>query len=422
MVKQTPIIYACLICIILFYSGLVKVKERSRFVSLLNPNKIETIEGVIKSSPIKLSNGKYYSVSIQISNVKSNDNQLSSAKGNLTAFLPTEMVEALYPGKLYSSAKKTGAFLCETGTIVKLYRNIKQSNGKQIIYCKSGTSFGFGKSIIGKINFIRALCRLQFKRLMFSWGEAGGLLLALLSGAKEYTSQLTTNAFKNAGLSHILALSGMHLSLFSGITVIIGKKMKRYSFVFFAKPFSIILFVWFAGFSPSLLRAFICSTFLILQSIANVKKSNMITVLCFSFLLQSIISPSDLHNAGFLLSYGALAGILIFSETFTKLFIRYLPPSISSSVAASTSAQFFTAPISLKLFGTFCPFGIIASTIVSPLITIFIYVGLLLIVVNLICPFFVDISGIFIKFLYTIIKNIVIVFSHLPIIDIGEQF
>jgi len=146
----------------------------------------------------------------------------------------------------------------------------------------------------------------------------------------------------------------------------------------------------------------------------------MITVLCFSFLLQSIISPSDITNAGFLLSYGALAGILLFSELFTKLFIKFMPHSISSSVAASTSAQIFTAPISLKLFGTFCPFGIIASTVVSPLITIFIYIGLFLIVINLICPIFANISGIFINFLYTIIKNIVIVFSHLPIINIGE--
>ena len=420
MVKQNPIIYACLICIFLFYSGLVKIKERNPFVSLIKPEQVSELTGMIKSSPIKISSGKYYSVQLEVFDVKSIQNYNSSAKGIITAFLPTEMVEALYPGKLYSSSKKTGAFLCETGAIVKLKGNINQKNNDLIFYCKSGTSSGFENSFLGKLNYIRALCRLHFKRLMYKWGEAGGLLLALLSGAKEYTSKVTTEAFKNAGLSHILALSGMHLSLFSGIAVIIGKKMKKYSFVFFAKPFSIFLFVWFAGFSPSLLRAFICSSFLILESIANVKKSNMITVLCFSFLLQSIISPSDITNAGFLLSYGALAGILLFSELFTKLFIKFMPHSISSSVAASTSAQFFTAPISLKLFGTFCPFGIIASTIVSPLVTIFIYAGLFLILLNLICPIFVNISGIFINFLYTIIKNIVIVFSHLPIINIGE--
>ena len=424
MVKQNPIIYACLICVFLFYSGLVKVKERNPFVSLLETKNITNLCGKIKTSPVKISSGKYYSVLIEVFNVKSKENYFSSSKGNITAFLPVEMVESLYPGKLYSSARKTGAFLCETGAIVNLngYVKTSSSNKNCIFYCKTGKSSGFEKSFFGRINYFRALCRLHLKRLMYSWGEAGGLLLALICGAKEYTSPETTTAFKNAGLSHILALSGMHLSLFSGLVVIVGKKMKKHKFIFFAKPFSIILFVWFAGFSPSLLRAFICSSFVILQSMSNVKKSNMITVLCFSFLLQCIISPNDITNAGFLLSYGALAGILLFSQCFDKLFIKLFPPAISSSISASTSAQFFTAPISLKLFGTFCPFGIIASTIVSPLVTIFIYAGLFLILLNLICPIFVNISGIFINFLYTIIKNIVIVFSHLPIINIGEQF
>ena len=217
MVKQNPIIYACLICIFLFYSGLIKIKDRNHFFSLIKPDQISEVTGTIKSSPIKISSGKFYSVQLEVSNVKSIQNYKSSAKGIITTFLPTEMVEALYPGKLYSSAQKTGSFLCETGAIVKLQGKINQKNGTLSFYSKTGTSLGFKKNLAGKLNYIRALSRLHFKRLMYKWGEAGGLLLALLSGAKEYTSKTTTEAFKNAGLSHILALSGMHLSLFSGI-------------------------------------------------------------------------------------------------------------------------------------------------------------------------------------------------------------
>ena len=49
---------------------------------------------------------------------------------------------------------------------------------------------------------------------MYMWGSAGGLLLALLSASKEYTSSAFSDAFRLAGLSHILALSGMHVSIF----------------------------------------------------------------------------------------------------------------------------------------------------------------------------------------------------------------
>ena len=128
MVKQNPIIYACLICIFLFYSGLVKIKERNPFISLIKPELVSELTGKIKSSPIKISSGKFYSVQLEVFDVKSIQNYNSSAKGIITAFLPTEMVEALYPGKLYSSSKKTGAFLCETGAIVKLKGNINQNN------------------------------------------------------------------------------------------------------------------------------------------------------------------------------------------------------------------------------------------------------------------------------------------------------
>ena len=69
---------------------------------------------------------------------------------------------------------------------------------------------------------------------MFYWNEAGGLFLALISGIREYTDQSAADSFRRAGLSHILALSGMHLSLFSGITAKISHKTgKKAEFIFF---------------------------------------------------------------------------------------------------------------------------------------------------------------------------------------------
>ena len=135
---------------------------------------------------------------------------------------------------------------------------------------------------------------------MYSWGAAGGLLLALLCGAKEYTSTDISLAFRNAGLSHILALSGMHLSMFSGIALFFGKKIGRKKLSFIIRIIALILFVWFAGLSPSLLRAFICSLLMIIAALANVKKPDMLMILAFSFLCQTIIAPEHLFNTGFI--------------------------------------------------------------------------------------------------------------------------
>ena len=84
------------------------------------------------------------------------------------------------------------------------------------------------------------------------------------------------------------------------------------------------------------------------------------------------------------------------------------------SLSSSTSAQIFTAPVSLKVFGTFCPVGIIATSIVSPLITVFIYSGLVMIILSLMFPFISTASGFFVNLQYNIIKIVVGLFSKCP--------
>jgi competence protein ComEC len=249
---------------------------------------------------------------------------------------------------------------------------------------------------------------------MYSWGSGGGLLLALLCGAREYTEAATSEAFRRAGLSHILALSGMHLSMFSAIALFFGSRTGVRKLTFILRITALFGFVWFAGFSPSLVRAFICALLTIAATIAGAQKPDMLSILCFSFLLQSALCPQDIHNAAFILSYGALAGILFTSSFFNRFYSKLTPRTVAGSLSAATGAQTFTAPISLKLFGSFSPIGIISATVVSPFVTVFIYSGLLLIILSLIFPILSKPSGIFINLQYTVIKYIVNIFSLVP--------
>lgn len=405
-----PFFLSALICIFIFYSGLFIIPEHNIFHSLAYKNDICLVKGKIISSPTKIQNGKYYSSNFQVSEITDKRGLISSANGRICIYIPSELVEAYFPGKLYSSAKNKGANLYEAGGNYSFTGRFS-TNGFYADSCKNAF---WTSDLFGKIDYFRALCRLQFKRLMYSWGAAGGLLLALLAGAKEYTESSTAEAFKNAGLSHILALSGMHLSMFSSIAMYFGKILSRKKISFIIRIIALILFVWFAGLSPSLLRAFICAILTIVATMTGTKQPDMIMILCFSFLIQCTISPNDIHNVGFILSYGALAGILLTNRIFSYIYSKIFPQYISSSLSASTGAQIFTAPISLKIFGTFCPIGIIATTIVSPIVTIFIYSGLILIVLCLIFPILQGPSAIIVNFEYTILSFAVKIFSHAP--------
>lgn len=405
---KKPVFISSLICIFIFYSGLFIIPDKTSPHLLLKTESIKEISGTIISSPAKTGNGSYYAASFSLESAADARNFRSSASGHLKIFIPTEMAEAYSPGKLYSNSK-TG-FLFETGGHCSFRGRLTQSG----FYIRECTGSHWPSSWRGRLAHLRALCRLHFKRLMYSWGSGGGLLLALLCGAREYTDTATQEAFRRAGLSHILALSGMHLSMFSAIALFFGNRTGIKKFTFVLRIITLAAFVWFAGFSPSLTRAFICAMLMIISSIAGAKKPDMLSILCFSFLFQSAICPQDIHSTAFILSYGALAGILLTSRLFNLFYSKFSPKLIASSLSAASGAQTVTAPISLKIFGSFSPIGIVSATVVSPFVTIFIYSGLILIILSLIFPILSKPSGIFINLQYTVINYIVKFFSLVP--------
>ncbi|MCR4954642.1 MAG: ComEC/Rec2 family competence protein [Treponema sp.] len=412
---RKPFVIAAFICAVLFYCGMVKIPQRFPFITLFDNKDITELCGVIESSPVKTSSGMYYYAKTRAKNVFTQNGSHAVATGTLTVMIPSSMVEVFFPGKLYSTGSAKGAFLYEQGCNFCFNGYF---SGESFIV-KSCRYSNWQKNLPGNLWYIRALCRLHLKRLLYLWKDAGGLLLALLCGAREYTDSSTAEAFKNAGLSHILALSGMHLSLFSGIALFVGNKIGNIKISFVLRIVFILLFVWFAGFSASLCRAFICALLLLLSSVSGVKRPDMLVILCVSFLLQSVLFPGDIKNAGFILSYAALGGILVTQRVFSKIYLRFCPPVLSNSIASSTGAQLFTAPVSLAMFGSCNPFGIIASVFLSPLVTIFIYAGLALIILSLIFPPLAKTSGIFMNILYTIIRFLVLLFAKVPSIKIN---
>ena len=425
---KKPVFLAALICIIIFYSGFFYIPDKTKPRSLIKPEQITAISGTILSSPSKTGNGSYYSASFSLENAADARRFQSSAKGRITIMLPSEIAEAYSPGKLFSQSQKARgrdrnwsqgrggeqqaahAFLYEAGG----HCDFRGRFSNNTFYVRECTASFWPRTFRGRLRHFRALCRLQFKRLMYGWGSGGGLLLALLCGAREYTEPETQDAFRRAGLSHILALSGMHLSMFSAIAVFFGNRAGIRKLTFVLRIITLIGFVWFAGFSPSLVRAFICALLTIAATIAGAKKPDLLSILCFSFLLQSALCPQDIHSTAFLLSYGALAGILLTSSLFSRFYSKFSPKPLASSLSAATGAQTFTAPISLKLFGSFSPIGIVSATVVSPFVTFFIYSGLVLIVLSLIFPILSKPSGIFINLQYTVITYIVKIFSNVP--------
>lgn len=405
--KHSLFVIASLIFALLVYSGAVKRVERYPYNSLLSLENVKKVEGVIYSVPTKTSSGRYYKTECALRSAEGfvgEKETRASASGHITVLVPSKVAESMFPGKLYNSA-----VYLDVGENIALEG--KSRDG--IFFAESVKTLGY-QGAFGALNAFRASCRLSLRRLLYSWKEAGGLLLALVSGCREYLPQRTASSFRSAGISHILALSGMHLVFISGNLALIfysafGKKYKLVALLA-----SEILFVWFAGISPSLFRALLCSVFSIMSAFCYKKINHRLNFLSFAFLLHAIIFPNHVFEVSFMLSYAACAGIFAFADIFEKKLFSRLPKFFSSDVSLSLSAQSFTVPVSALIFHAVVPFSLVASVVISPIVSVFMLVGLLGIALCLLFPFLSPLFAFCTGVLYKIIAALSLFFASLP--------
>lgn len=415
IVKKNLFFCIALLVAVFLYSGLFSIKTKSLNCIFQTDNDFFLI-GEIVSDPQKI-NGKkpMYKTLFLPSYALSIDGKKSTLEGKVNIMFPSTLVEAYHPGKLKTDSKNKNLVFIDKGSVLKV--RVKGKNGFYNALETETAVKSEHKTLCILENF-RILSRLHFKRLMYAWGKSGGLFLALLSGSKEYLDPSVSSAFRDAGLSHVLALSGMHLSLFSCIALFFGKFFggKKAGYVF--QLCAVLIFVWFAGLSPSLFRALLCSLILSFSKLFKVNSINMLNVLSLAFLIHVGIRVSDAFEIAFILSYGALLGIILLNMACSRFSVRFLPSSLYASLSESVGAQTFTAPISLKVFNAFMPIGVFASVVVSPLVVLFIYFGLIFSIISLIFPFFSAPSHFLIKIIYNVIEKIVIMFSVFPSIKI----
>ena len=226
---------------------------------------------------------------------------------------------------------------------------------------------------------------------MMSDAESGDLLTALLIGDREKLSPNIRLDFKRIGISHILALSGMHLAILSmGIGKLLSAfGVKKKSRLFITSAF-IIIYMALTGFSSSVLRAgimMIIYSALFLMS----KTKDSFTSLCIAVFLILVFSPHSVFDIALWLSALATLGIIVLSEyisttesavTLKKRLFKWFSVGILSSIFAISA----TIAISLSTFGGISLLGFISTLIFSILIEAVMYLGCLMILIGWIIP------------------------------------
>lgn len=233
--------------------------------------------------------------------------------------------------------------------------------------------------------------------------DAFALSYAILTGeTAEMNGELLEN-FRYGGVAHIFAVSGLHVgALFAFLTAIFRRR--RLAALPRAAKFALVaamllLYGAICGFSASVVRAIVMCLAFYADKLSGFKRDSLESM-GKAAVLVLLVSPVSLFDAGFLLSFSAVAGILCLSPTFSRLFSAWLPErgandiggingiggangakngklsklrkplqALISLISVSLGATAATLPVMCRCFGYVSGVSLLLNVIVVPIVS-----------------------------------------------------
>jgi len=230
-----------------------------------------------------------------------------------------------------------------------------------------------------------------------------GLMIALISGDKNYLSDSVAAQFNNTGGAHIIAVSGYKLTLiFISLESLIKYLGRRRIFILSA-AFAIFYLIA-ADFAPAVLRAVVMSVLFLIARQTG-RKYRILPALLLTAVILLLVNPLIIkYDIGFILSFTGILGILYFGPLLRPVF-KKLPNKfgLKEIAVSSVSAQLATAPIIAYYFQQFTPLAPLTNVLTVPLMAPLILSGYLFAVpvLNRLTAYF---SGFGLKFMLFVVR------------------
>lgn len=288
------------------------------------------------------------------------------------------------------------------------------------------------------INKLRNALKNNLRTLLPS--DTASIAIALFLGDSSLIEDTQKQTFSNASLSHVLAISGMHVTyVIVGCSWILNrfdKRKSKYVFIVF-----LIFFAQLVGGSPSVIRAVIMSSIMIASKIFY-RKSDVINNISISCFIILIINPYNILNLGFQLSFLGTLGIVLFNKKIEEYlddlhFDKYKLSNknkkhnksetiiknkkhnknkstnlkkLKSLIITSISANILILPILIYNFNIFSVTFLFSNILISLILGIIFLIGYITVIISVAS---IKIAIPFAKFLNILIKifNYIAIFS-----------
>ena len=196
---------------------------------------------------------------------------------------------------------------------------------------------------------------------------SGALLEGLLIGERRQLPPTLLADFRQAGVYHVLAISGFNVALVAGSAFLL-LRLARVPMPLAAglALLTLVAFAAVVGGQPSVLRATVMGGLFLAAGLLG-RESRVWNSLAAALLVLLVLDPASLAEPGLQLSFAATAGLLHLGPWIQARLAPWCPAPLASALAVSTGAQLGVTPVMLLHFGQLSPLGVGANLIVVPL-------------------------------------------------------
>lgn len=241
---------------------------------------------------------------------------------------------------------------------------------------------------------------------------------ALVLGVTDGLDNDLLQAYASTGAMHILAVSGLHVSIIYWIILLLGKPIEKLRSGKAVLAIGSVVLLWIyafvTGWSPSVLRAVMMFTFVALSRPWK-QSTNIFNTMAASAFCLLVYDPFFAMSVGFQLSYVAVFGIVFIHP---HLYVLWEPQSrivdeTWKVVSVSIAAQIVTVPITLYYFHQFPNYFLVANLLVIPASFVVLVVGLAILPLSIV-PVVASVVGFLLQWVIYIMNSIVIIIGSLP--------
>lgn len=241
---------------------------------------------------------------------------------------------------------------------------------------------------------------------------------ALVLGVTDGLDSDLLQAYASTGAMHVLAVSGLHVSIIYWIILLLGRPLEKLKSGKATLAVMSVVLLWIyafvTGWSPSVLRAVMMFTFVAMARPWK-QSTNIYNTMAASAFCLLLYDPFFVMSVGFQLSYIAVFGIVFIHP---HLYVLWEPKSrlwdeIWKVVSVSIAAQLATVPISLYYFHQFPNYFLIANLLVIPASFVVLVVGLAVLPVAFV-PVIASIVGSVLQWVIWLMNSIIMIIGSLP--------